>query len=172
MKVRDKVVGMLRLNAVTGERGLREIRQVVGDDHARLAADGRCEYVPVIGVGQVEMIDETFMTGDQTVRYRKVHQLARPLNLLRSQVRPILQHRARPFLVYALGPARPEQIGQRQAQQQIAQRCRIENTGIVNRNETRHPSVSHPEFLSLTGQIIQRLLAAHLRAAPVLKGYP
>ena len=83
---------MLRFHAMTGECGLREILQVVGNDHARLAADGGGEHVPVIGIGQIKIFDQTFVTGDQAVRHRKVHQLARPLNLLRRKVRPVLQH--------------------------------------------------------------------------------
>jgi hypothetical protein len=65
------------------------------------------------------------------------------------------------------GPARSEQVGQREVQQQVAQRGRVENTGIIDCDKARHESVSHVQLLGLPGQLVQGLPAADSRAFPI-----
>jgi len=67
------------------------------------------------------------------------------------------------------GPARSEQIGQREVQQQVAQRGRVENTGIIDRDKARHESVSQVQLLGLPGQLVQGLPAADSRTFPIGK---
>ena len=66
-------------------------------------------------------------------------------------------------------PTRPVQVGQCQAHQQVAQRCRIEHARILDDGEVRtHSFVSHLERLALLDQCSEGLAA--LSIDPLLVG--
>ena len=53
----------------------------------------------------------------------------------------------------------PAQIGARELQEQVTNRRRVQDTGIVNRRDICHwvlQSVAHVQFLGLAGQFVQR----------------
>ena len=73
----QKVVGVLDFDSVGRDRGLWKVPQVAGDDHVA-ASDYCCgENMPVVGVGKVERGNKCFVSGDQAIPCRLVHETAR-----------------------------------------------------------------------------------------------
>jgi hypothetical protein len=130
-------VGFLNVRVLGGQVvGLepfrREVLQVEGHDQAGAAVNGGGHHMPVIGVRQLDGRDQMLEAGDQAVADVGVHQRPRPLQVFGLQVWPLLQNVTRPLVVDHVRPTRPVQIGQCQAHQQVAQRCRVEHARVVD----------------------------------------
>jgi hypothetical protein len=67
-----------------------------------------------------------------------VHQVAGSLQLLTSEVRPVLQQVPNPLFVDFVGPLGTEQVCHRELHQQVAERCWIENASVVEGGEITH----------------------------------
>ena len=124
----EERIWMKRPNPEGCEHGLREVSEVEGHDHRRLCRDGGRKHVPVILVGQCEGGDESFVTLNQALGIDLVHQGARPLQLLASQVGAVGENRAGPLLVDGVRPARLVDRLRRQPEKDIAQGGGIEDT--------------------------------------------
>lgn len=124
-----------------------EITQIVGDDQTRAAVNCRGEHVPVIRVGQRKRGDKRLVTGDQAVWHVLVHHLTTPRQALGRQFRPVRQQIPRPFVVDLIRPACLEQIRERKPHEEITQRCRIEDTRVVEDNPC-HGSIAHVQVLA------------------------
>ena len=75
--MRDELVRMLGRDTVGIEDLRRKIGKVVRDDDTRLTTNRRGEYVPVMRIGQLQLIDQTLVAGDQTIGDRCVHECPR-----------------------------------------------------------------------------------------------
>jgi hypothetical protein len=72
----------------------------------------------------------------------RFHQLARARELRCRQVGAVPQQVADPLVLDALGPSGPDDTGPRQPNEQVTERCGIQNVGIVERDDrsgARHP---------------------------------
>lgn len=85
----DEFIRVLGLDVVSRNGFHGKVGEVVGHDDTRLTANGGGEHMPVVGIGQMKLLDETLVSGHQAVRYRRVHQFARALKFSGSKVRPI-----------------------------------------------------------------------------------
>lgn len=61
-------------------------RVVYRDDHLGTGTDRCGQYVPVIGVGQLERVDERLVVGDQAIPDGANHQRSRTCQALGIQV--------------------------------------------------------------------------------------
>lgn len=155
----DEFVGMLRSNTELPQCTLRKVAGVVSDDGTSLATYRGGEYMTVIEVGQDKPCFQCFPVCDQTVRNCRVHLCASLVEICYRQVGPSFQQCRDPLIVYTCGPARAIQAGQRQMHEQVAQRCRVKDAGIVDRYKAIHLSITHAQLLRLLGQLIERRLA-------------
>jgi hypothetical protein len=159
-KVRDELVGMLRLDAERIKQGSWEVPDVVRHDCASLAADRSRHDVPIVGIWQVDMLGEAFIPRHEAVGYRRVHQLPRVLELFPREVLATLKHGADPLFMDLISPSRTVQIRERKPQQEVTERCWVQHAGIEEGDESRHASVPEPEVLGLVGQFVEGLLSA------------
>ena len=85
-----------------------------------------------------------------------VHELAGPLEASSLDVWAASPRCTDPLLVDGIGPLRPIAVGYREFEQEIAQRCRIEDGGVEKRNDDRQRSIAHVEFLGVGGKFVER----------------
>ena len=81
------------------------------------------------------------------------------LELAGRQVLAVCEKVSDPFVVNIIRPMSTAQIGKRELQQQVTNRRRIQDTGIVNRRDIRHrvlQLITHVQYLGLAGQVVQR----------------
>ena len=119
-QVTDELVRMLHPYFMTSQDLFREVFEVVGDDDARLAVEGSRQYMAVVGIRKLEIVDQAFVRVHKAVGYCLVHQLAGSLELRLGQVLALLKNSADPFIVDALCPTRAEKISESQAKEKIA----------------------------------------------------
>lgn len=81
-----EVVSALRLDVPGRQRRLRKVLGVVRDDQLGVSLDRCGENVPVVGVGQVDDLDERLVVHDQHIPDRLVHQFPGAVQLDRVQV--------------------------------------------------------------------------------------
>lgn len=110
------------------------------------------EHVSIMRVGQLQLIDEPLVSGNQTIGHGQVHQLLRTTELIGLQVRAPFENRSHPLGVNLLSPTGAKEIRQSNTRQQIPQGCRMEYTSIVDGNEARQALVSQSQFLCLRGE--------------------
>jgi len=65
-------------------------------------------------------VDQTLVSGDQAVGHCLVHEFAGAFELCLAEVLALFQDGANPFVVDSVSPASPEQIGESQAKEKIA----------------------------------------------------
>lgn len=130
-KAKHEVVGMLRADVKLPERGLGKILQIDSHDDIRIAMDRGGKDMPVIGVGQVERVNELLIAGHFGIEDMGFHEGAGARDLLRK-FRPGSQQGLRPFFLNSRGPFGPEQMCARKTHQEITKRCRIERARVKN----------------------------------------
>jgi|SRR5579871_1796109 len=111
-KVDDKIVGMLRLNAVVGKSVRREIGKVEGYDYVGPTPDGSGQDMPVARIGKSDGRNQVFIVRDQAIADMDVHQGASALELFTGQVRPILQDVPDPFIMDRVRPFGAKKVSQ------------------------------------------------------------
>jgi len=92
----------------------------------------------VFRVGQGQCWDQLPIAGHEAIPDIVVHQAAGSFQLLGSKIRPVLQEVPNPLFVDLVGPLGTEQVRHGELHQQVAERCRIENAGVVEGSETTH----------------------------------
>ena len=97
---------MLRLDPERLERGRGEVLEVEGHDGLRTDPDGGGEDVSVVGIGQLEAVDEALVTGDPRVRESSVHQRARTFECLRRELEALTQDGAERLVEDVVAPVR------------------------------------------------------------------
>jgi hypothetical protein len=107
-----------------GGRG-GEVGEVERHDHLGPRLDGGRQDVVIVLVGQGQRRDPRLVASDLGLRDRP-HQLGT------GQVGAIGQEVAGPFLVDGVGPAGADQANAGQVEQQVAERGRVEDAGIVD----------------------------------------
>lgn len=118
-QVQNEEVRVLRLDPERLKHIGGEVPQVVGHDDLGVTADRCCQHVAVVGIGQREPADQWFVAGDQAIGDGLAHQLARSLQLLRSEVWATAKDAAHHLVEYLVAPAGPEQASLGEADQQI-----------------------------------------------------
>ena len=164
--VQHEVIGRLGSDIPLPEVGGWEVLQIAGDDDLRTGLDRRGQHVPVSWIGEFEPFDEGFVSGDEAVSDRLVHQLAKAVKLVRRDVRPVLLSArsisSRISLVH-LACTRPAWAD---ADQQVSQRVGVEHVGVVDHDEG-HWSVQ-PQFLAQPGELVRGVAALQVIPPPVL----
>jgi hypothetical protein len=123
--VHHQLVGRAGLD-ISGFEGVgREVLDVVGDDHLGARPDGGREDVSIVGVGQLEGVDERLMADDETVTYRGDHQLPRPTNLQLGDVGASAPNGAERLVEDRLGPPRLDETRLREPDEQVARRAGV-----------------------------------------------
>jgi transposase len=115
----------------------REVLQVVRHDHLRACLDRCREHVAVVGVRQVEGVDQGLVARHEAVAHRAIHQFARPGQPLRIEVRPVRRELAEDLIEDPVGPLRLDQSRLSDADQQVSERARVQHVGVVE-NDERH----------------------------------
>lgn len=129
---------MLGLDGVGCQRRLREILQILSDDDIAAAHDGGGEYMPVIGIGKLERLDQLLITRDETVPRCRVHEVAGPLQS-RPLGRRLPAHQRRdPLTVNVRAPFGLTQVSDRQLHEQVAKRGRVEHICVEQRGVMAH----------------------------------
>ena len=88
---------------------------------------------------------------------------ARALEAGCSYVWSVAQQRADPLIVDGIGPLGAIEVRYREFEQEIAQRCRVEDRGVEKRNCDRQRSIAHVEFLGVGGQLVERPAPSGIR---------
>ncbi len=128
---RDEFVGMLSLDAIGLQDCGREVGQVVGDDRIHAATDGCSKDVSIVEVWQGETRNQRLMPGDQRIEDVSIHQLTGSLELGHRKIRAIASEVSKALIEDRLRPASAKEVHHRQPEQQVPQRCRIQNTCVV-----------------------------------------
>ena len=76
-----------------------------------------------------------------------VHQLPTPGQARWGEVRPVRQDVPNPLVVDFIRPAGLEQVRQRQLHQEVAERGRVQDTGVIE-DDVGHGSVAHIQILA------------------------
>lgn len=84
------------------------------------AAQRRGDDVPVVGAGQVEVIGQALVAGDEAIPDGAVHERARPRQLVHGQLGPAGEDRAEGLVEDAVGLAGANHAGHGEADEQIA----------------------------------------------------
>ena len=130
-EVDDELVGGLRLDAVGGQCVGREVADVVGHDHLCAAADGGGEHVAIVRVGQDEPVDQVLVARNDTVLHRVAHE--RPgAGEPGCQLGSLTDDRVDHLVEDLLTPSGLEQAGDREAQEQVPHRRRVQHIGVVD----------------------------------------
>ena len=106
--MRDEFVRVLSLDVVRSERIRREVFQIERDDDACLRTNGGCQHMPIVRVRKLQIFNQALMASDKAVRNGAIHQIARAVELVRSQVGSLRKNRPDPFSVNFCGPLRTE----------------------------------------------------------------
>lgn len=99
------------------------------------ALDRGGEHVPVVGVGQVDRVDERLVAGDQAVADCLVHQLAGAGQLLRGEIGTVREEVVEDLVEDLVGPLRLDESGLGDADEQVSERARVEHVGVVQDDE-------------------------------------
>ena len=145
-------VGVLRLDREEVQLPRREVLQVPRDDDVRITADRRRQDVPVVGVRQIDAVDQLLIAGDDAIVLSgKAPRSARAACESGPDGRPArsrsIPHGLRP-------PLRAKQAPHREPHQQVAKRGRIENIRAEEDAETVH-ALLETELLVVGGQLVQ-----------------
>lgn len=125
----------------------------------------------VVRVGQLEAVDERLVAGHVGVRQREVHERLGAREVLRREIGALAQHCAEALLDDLVAPVGLDHAGPRDADEQIAKRCREEHACVIDDDE-RHgaiPSVPEVVLLRLGGQLFEGCLRVGILATLVLE---
>lgn len=164
----DKFIGMKSPDSMRFEPVCWEIPQIESHDHLTPAMDGGREHMPVIGIREIELVNERFVASDQRIRHGSSHELPGAGKCGRVQVGTVFEKIAYPFLVDRVRPSGTKKPGAGELQKKITQRRWVEHAGIVADRETRHASITKPKLLSLSCQFIKGLVTIRHCPFPVL----
>jgi len=99
--------------------------------------DGGGEDVPVIAVGKLEPVDETFVAADHCVGHGDCHQPAGAAKPIRRQVGSIVDDVVEALIQDPFRPARLEEAGDGKADQKIPQPSGVQDVRVEHRNKQR-----------------------------------
>ncbi len=95
-RVANEYVRVLGLNAVWGQRFLREVPEIASHDYVG-SADDRCgQHVSVVRVRQIQLPGKRLVARYETVLHGCIHEVARSFKLSHQLGTPP-QHRIHPF---------------------------------------------------------------------------
>jgi len=82
----------------------RTIQQYTAVQALTVRLDRRCQHVPVAWIRELESFDEGFVSGDEAVPDRLVHQLPKAVKLVRQDVGPVPAQRPEHLLEDLVSP--------------------------------------------------------------------
>jgi hypothetical protein len=143
----DELVGVDGLDPEAFQYRRREIAEVERDDESRFAVDRRGQHVTVIGVGKRQGRDEGLVLGDEAIGDVIIHQLATSSEAGGREIGTIGGDVPRPLVMDLLGPTGLEEVREGELHEQIAERGRVQDAGVVE-DDRDHGSVAHIEVLA------------------------
>lgn len=129
--VDNELVRMLGFEIPSSQVMVRKVLQVERHDGLSSAPDRGGHDMPVSFVGQIDRAGQRFKLFDHCVRHRITHQLNCAGELLRSEILSVAENTAGHLIQYQARPARADDAGRRDPDQEITEWGRIQNTGIV-----------------------------------------
>ena len=129
--MREEFIWVLRLDVVGLQRRCREIGQIEGDNDVSTRANRGSQNMAVVGVGELQDRNKTFVSGYQAVMNMGIHQLSCAIELFRLQVGPVCKQITRPLIVDGICPFRPKHSGYGQADEQISQGSWVKNASVI-----------------------------------------
>ena len=144
-------VWVLGFDSMSLQSRIRKVSKIERDYHVGSRDNCRRQYMPVVLVGQGQRGDQALIIRHQAVTHTSVHQGARPLQPLPFQIGTVFKKISDPLFLNLKCPSGLKRTRDCQMHQQIAERCRVKHTRIVERGERRHGLISHVKFLRLCG---------------------
>ena len=92
-----------------------------------------------------------------------VHETAGTLEAGCLNLRPATQQRADPLFVDGIGPLRAVEVRYGEFEQEVAQRCRVQDGGVEKRDGNRQRSIAQVEFLGVGGEFVERPAPSSIR---------
>lgn len=108
-QILHEVVRGLGLDVPAFQLVLWEVLEVLGDYDLRVHLDRRGKYMAVVGIRQIDDVDQLLVSGDEDVGDRSVHQFARATEFVRIEVGTVLLEVAKGLIEDPLGPLRLDQ---------------------------------------------------------------
>lgn len=177
-EIDHEVVRVLRLHTKRSEAVGRKVLQVPCDDHLRAGADRGGNDVAVVQIREIQPFDQRLVSSHETVRNGGTHQVPRPFELFRDEIRALERQVAEHLIEDGFRPSAVEEARSSETDQEIAKRCRVQDVGVVNHRE-RHPRtvrsagavdplvLVEPLILGLARQFVHGLLRARIVLRPV-----
>lgn len=72
----NEIVGMKDFEIVPFPNVSWKIFPVEGDDSVSPAMNCCCEHMTIVGVGKLEYVDQLFISGNEAIEHRRIHQSA------------------------------------------------------------------------------------------------
>jgi len=94
--------------------------------------------VPIVAIGKLELIDETFVATDHRVGYGDHHQLPGAAKPICGQVGSIGDEVAEAFIQDPFAPTSVVEAGDRKADQEIPQPSGVQDVRVEHRDQSRH----------------------------------
>lgn len=136
------------------------------NDNVRARSNSRGEHVAITGIRENEVVDQRFVAADQRFAHRLGHQLAGAGEPLGGKVRTIRVEVAKDLIEDLFAPPRSHDPGLCESDEQIAQRARVEDIRVVDRDPDHWSGES--EFASLRGQLVGGCLSRGIVATLVV----
>ncbi len=108
----EKLIGMLRRNAILPKVFFGKILEIVRDNYVGPAAYGGGQNVSVFWIGQLERGDEVFEVLDDAVADVLVHEFPCALEIVGGEIRAVLEKGADPLVMNHGRPLGSEEIGE------------------------------------------------------------
>ena len=127
----DELIRMDGLDVVLAKNRCREIAQVERDDDANSAMNRRRQHMAIIGVGKGQRRAESLVPGDEAIGDVLVHEPPTSGKACGQDIGAISQDVSGPLRVDLFRPASLEQLREGKLHEQVAQRGRVKNAGVV-----------------------------------------
>ena len=129
---------MLGLELVLLEHLCGKVPEVEGDDQVCTAVDRCCEHMVITVIGEAQRRYQVLVARNKAVLRVGVHEVPRSLELLAAQIGAGLEQAPDPFLVDLVRPPGSEEARHCQVEEEVPQRRRVEDAGVVENCEPGH----------------------------------
>lgn len=121
----NEVVGMLDLDPVRRQGGIRKVLLVEGHDGVGIDLDGSRQDMAIVRVRERQRGDQRVIFSNKSVEDCRVHPRGGRAQPRLVKVAPVREKVSNPFVVDAFGPFGPKEPRRGQFDQYIPQRSRI-----------------------------------------------
>ena len=129
-------VRILRENPEGCQAILWKVLQVPSHDHLSAGPDRRGEHVPVIRVGKGQSPDEPLVVRDEAIPDRGAHQSSGASERDAGYLGALSLDSTEALIQDGLRPTGTDQSGLPDPNEEISERRRIEDTGVIDNNDT------------------------------------